>query len=380
MTRILFLMSDTGGGHRASTKAIMESFSLVSQEEKIELEMVDFLAQGIPKPLNKIGTLYGPFVNRMPYMWLLWYRSTAKNMVKKPFEMMLEFAFETWLTDILQRKKYDMVVSLHPLAVEFPANVIAKKFPSIPFCVIVTDLGTAHPLWFASQATRYYVPNEIVKKLAEKQHILKKNIEVHGAPIHPVFSKRYTTEECQDFKKQYGFPLDRPLVLLMGGGEGMDMMIDQAKIMNKCDIPLSLMVITGRNLRLKKRLEALEFKIPIEITGFVNDIPFRMQACDVIVSKAGPGTICEGLAASKPLLISQYIPGQEKANVDFVVENQAGYFTPHPKDIINALHELFDEQGRKTKIYEKYAKNAIKIARPLASFDIVTSLYSLLKK
>ena len=60
------------------------------------------------------------------------------------------------------------------------------------------------------------------------------------------------------------------------------------------------------------------------VYGFTHDMPDFMRAADVIVTKAGPGTIAEALIAQLPIILYAKLPGQEDGNVDFVVSEGAG--------------------------------------------------------
>ena len=52
-----------------------------------------------------------------------------------------------------------------------------------------------------------------------------------------------------------------------------------------------------------------------------------MVATDVLVSKAGPGTIAEAAASlSLPVMLTSFLPGQEEGSVDYVVEGKFGTF------------------------------------------------------
>ncbi len=56
--------------------------------------------------------------------------------------------------------------------------------------------------------------------------------------------------------------------------------------------------------------------------GFVNNMEEWMHASDVIITKAGPGTIAESFICGLPVLLNGFIPGQEEGNIEYVVENQ----------------------------------------------------------
>jgi 1,2-diacylglycerol 3-beta-galactosyltransferase len=69
-------------------------------------------------------------------------------------------------------------------------------------------------------------------------------------------------------------------------------------------------------------------------------MPQWMRASDVVVSKAGPGTIAEALCCGLPLLLVWYLPGQERGNVEWVVDIGAGRFVPRVEQLIDAVTEL----------------------------------------
>ena len=50
---ILFLFSDTGGGHRSAAEAIIEAIQL-EFGDVVTTEMLDFFKSKVPLPLNKM--------------------------------------------------------------------------------------------------------------------------------------------------------------------------------------------------------------------------------------------------------------------------------------------------------------------------------------
>jgi 1,2-diacylglycerol 3-beta-galactosyltransferase len=66
-------------------------------------------------------------------------------------------------------------------------------------------------------------------------------------------------------------------------------------------------------------------------------MPDFMAAADILVTKAGPGTITEGMNAGLPILLYSKLPGQEDGNVAFVVSEGAGFWAPNPEKITAAL-------------------------------------------
>ena len=72
--RILFLFSDTGGGHRSAAEAIIEALDLEFPGQT-RCEMVDFFKFYFPPPFNYASRIY-PMLSRMPQLWQAGYRLT----------------------------------------------------------------------------------------------------------------------------------------------------------------------------------------------------------------------------------------------------------------------------------------------------------------
>ena len=98
---------------------------------------------------------------------------------------------------------------------------------------------------------------------------------------------------------------------------------------------VQLAVVTGRNQRLGARLAATAWRVPLRVYGFVDrarEMPRLMSAADLLVTKAGPGTIHEAFLAGLPLILSGAIPGQEEGNVRLAVDGGAGVWAPVPRE------------------------------------------------
>ena len=101
-----------------------------------------------------------------------------------------------------------------------------------------------------------------------------------------------------------------------------------AHAINEARLDAALVIITGRNRDLKYRLEQYDWNMPVSIYGFVRNMPDFMQASNVLVTKAGPGTISEACISGLPIILYSKVPGQEDGNVDYVVNEGAGVWAP----------------------------------------------------
>jgi 1,2-diacylglycerol 3-beta-galactosyltransferase len=77
------------------------------------------------------------------------------------------------------------------------------------------------------------------------------------------------------------------------------------------------------------------------VLGFTNRVPEYFRAVDLLVTKAGPGTLAEANAAQLPVIVYDYVPGQERGNVDFVRANGLGAVAIHGAgEVVEAVRSM----------------------------------------
>ena len=69
-----------------------------------------------------------------------------------------------------------------------------------------------------------------------------------------------------------------------------------------------------------------------------------MAASDIIITKAGPGTLMEALVMRRPVIVTEAVGMQERGNIDFVLNHELGAFCPTPDRIIPAIADLMNPQ------------------------------------
>jgi 1,2-diacylglycerol 3-beta-galactosyltransferase len=131
------------------------------------------------------------------------------------------------------------------------------------------------------------------------------------------------------------------LVLIVGGGEGMGPIERFARAIDAAlpvtELADQLAVIAGRNTALRERLSSHSWRRPVRAEGFVNNMPDWLAAADVLVTKAGPGSITEGMLSGLPLLLMGKVPGQEDGNVKYVTSRGVGAWQPDPERAASLL-------------------------------------------
>jgi 1,2-diacylglycerol 3-beta-galactosyltransferase len=245
---------------------------------------------------------------------------------------------------------------------------------STPVVVVITDPVTLHRAWIEPEVTQVIVATEEAKKYSIEYGMPENKIQVKGMPIDPSFSER--PEKKGKLRLKNGLKTDLYTVLIMGGGEGGGGMEELIRSIDESTLPVQLMIICGRNKKLEKKLKdnAGKYRIPMKVYGFTNQVPEIMAASDLIVTKAGPGTIAEALAMDLPIILTSWLPGQEECKVEFVVKEKVGKVSSDPKHIAQEIAEMMKPEN-----VHELKRNISRVRRPQAAFEIAKSILDKLK-
>ena len=358
---IVFYFSDTGGGHRSAAEAIIEAIQLEFQDQ-VTTEMVDFFKSYAPRPFNRAAEMY-PYMVKAPHLWGASFHATDGRARARAITTTMWPIARQAARSLVQSHPADMIVTVHPFANSFALRALGKNRP--PFINVVTDMVTTHALWYDNRADLILVPTETARKRALKYNMPPEKVQVVGLPVadrycQPVGSRAVLREKL-------GWVSDKPVVLLVGGGEGMGPLAKTAQAIDQSGLDVGLVIVCGRNQRLKASLELCEWENPTTIYGFTRDMPDFMRAADFIVTKAGPGTIAEALNAELPIILYSKLPGQEDGNVTFVEEEGAGVWAPTPQDVVRTLTRWISRPAERQKVIENCRKSGKpKAARTIA--------------
>lgn len=158
---VQILISDTGGGHRASANALRDAFDSL-YPGRIECDIVDIYTDYGPIwPYNDYPAMY-KLMAKYPITWDIFYHGGSTDLGICVNTVLLDtFCYDSF-KECLSRPapstgtRADMVVSVHPLTQDIPLAALAEldsgtrdmAARTTPFCTVVTDLGSAHPTWF----------------------------------------------------------------------------------------------------------------------------------------------------------------------------------------------------------------------------------------
>jgi len=236
------------------------------------------------------------------------------------------------------------------------------------FITVVTDMVSTHAFWYHPKVDLCIVATEVARQRALSAGLAASKVKVVGLPVADRFC--HPAKDRQALRRELGWPLERSVVMLVGGGEGMGPLEKTAHAIAEGCLSAALVVIAGRNQALKERLEEEDWPIPTFVYGFVHEMPNFMAAADILVTKAGPGTISEALISELPMVLYSRLPGQEDGNVTYIINENAVVWAARPPEIVAAIqHWLLNRED-----YTKAVEACKRLARPEAAREIAQIL------
>lgn len=187
-----------------------------------------------------------------------------------------------------------------------------------------------------NRVDKCFVPSDALYQAALQRQLQPHQIVQYGLPIRkgfwsqPVSSRNDSdlissdgSNQDNESKKERQHRLRRtlgldetiPIVLVVGGGDGMGGIIDISKelgyeLSRTSNLKSQMVVICGKNQYAKEQLEQVSdwgTNVIVHIKGFVNNMDEYMKASDVLVTKAGPGTIAEASICGLPCMMFSYL-------------------------------------------------------------------------
>eukprot|EP00804_Cyclotella_cryptica_P005839 CCRYP_000137-RA/>CCRYP_000137-RA protein AED:0.00 eAED:0.00 QI:372/-1/1/1/-1/1/1/695/587 len=305
--KILFLSSDTGGGHRASATSLAQQFSLLFPGSIHAL--CDIVQLDGPPPYNGLVRMY-KHLSCHPAQWKLVYSVSNTRAYEMLADVHMKSAMERSVRKRIMRYDPDVVVSVHPLMTNVPvlacSNIGKETGRHLPIFTVCTDLGSAHSMWFANGVEKLFVASEAIRELAKvRGKVPEEKIVMSGLPIRNDFSvqaqkmgERHSPggkEYQKSIRDKLGLRPYRnhKIVLVMGGGEGcgrLSSIVDSLYLQFvERDINALILVVCGRNETLLQQLSKKDWKEMRSTYVLARQKGADFESCVGLLTDAGCG-------------------------------------------------------------------------------------------
>jgi UDP-N-acetylglucosamine:LPS N-acetylglucosamine transferase len=347
---LLILSSTGGGGHLAACNTLEQ---LVGKEYdlKVVYPINELRIWGVPS----CEEIYNKMLKKG---WIRSMNFIVRHVVPTIFRTR-QGKIEKIITSYIKAYHPDLVVSLIPF-INYSASEAARK-QDLPFLLITTDNDLRNWAFEMEKAQhtqmRITIGTDLptTREILLKKHIPEHMIETIGLPLRPEFISHRGKEKSFDF-----LPNQKRILIMMGGAGG-EVAYDYARKIGKIPLGVHIIVIAGRNKKLKEDLEGLSLhpSNALSVFGYTNEVAGLMAISDIIITKPGPGTINEAMAMKLPVLIDHTSTSLfwERANVDIVLKYGIGQRIKR----FNDLEELLVSYLQTSEVKERIDRSFFEV-------------------
>lgn len=370
MKKILIMSASTGGGHNKAANAIKSTLednniecTIIDSLKLVNSTMDKFISRGYEKSAMYTPKAYGR-VYKLSDINLI-----SRNEFKgNPLAKIMAYKFKK----LIKKTNPDLIIGTHP----FPMialsdlkkhdleNKLSINIP--PLVSLLTDY-TTHSTWIQNEIDYYIVANEFVKELLIYEGVSSYKIKPFGIPIEKSF---FENREKSIVFDELGLSPNKFTVLLMGGSFGAGGIKDALEDLLQMDSDFQIIVITGKNVHLKDKLQKISKfnNKSICVLGYTNNMNDLLSHIDLLISKPGGLTVTEALIKNTPMVIPYCIPGQEEENLDFLTNSGVAIRTTK-KFTLGVVVNYLIKNPDKLKLMKQ---NINYIKKPNSTFDILS--------
>jgi hypothetical protein len=337
-----FVFFDAGGGHRSAAlalKAVVESQSYGWDVRLVNLqEVLDPLDIFRKITRVRLQDLYNLMLAKG---WTL--GSSYTLPIVQRIIRLYHGPTVKLLTDFWRERQPNLVVSLVPNLNRALFDSLRRALPGTPMATVLTDLADYPPHFWMEKQPQYFIcgTERAVEQALAMGHPRTHVFRVSGMILRPGFYEEQTSHRAEE-RQRLGLDPGLPTGLVLFGGHGSNVMLQVAKRLGNAKCDLQLILICGRNVKLKQRLEALRTHNKLFVEAFTKEIPYYMYLCDFFIGKPGPGSISEALKMQLPVIVESnaWTLPQERFNAEWVRENGVGLVLDNFRHIDRTVCDL----------------------------------------
>jgi hypothetical protein len=345
MRKIHALFHDAGGGHRNAAVALQ---TVVAQQQRDwEINLVQF--QDLTNKLDVLRRLTGIQIQEQYNVLLRNGWTLGATQILRILQSTIRLfhgPLVKLLCEYFRQHPADLLVSIIPHFNREICEAWTAVYPDRPFVTLITDLADFPPRFWIEPLKDQYVVCGTEKAVQQARAMGKDDAHVFatsGMILRPDF---YPPEQIDpvELRKELGLREGLPTGILLFGGFGSSVMYDIAERLEAAHSPVQLIVICGRNQKLKERFLARKWKFPLHALGFTKEVHSLMRAADFLIGKPGPGSIAEAMVRRLPVILecNAWTLPQERYNTEWVKEKRVGIVLKSFREIAHGVNQLLE--------------------------------------
>lgn len=365
---VLVLSAASGAGHVRAADALISAFSM----KNVSAEHREVLRFTTPLFRKVYSDLYIDLVNKRPEILGWVYNSLDRPWKFQKRRLAMDLLNTGPLVKLLKKTGPSAAICTHFLPSEILVHLKKKRLINFPVGIVVTDYD-AHAMWLYKDIDWYFVACEETKIYLQKLGISPESIHITGIPIDPAFARKLSNREA---RLRHGLLPDMTTILVSAGGFGVGPMEMLIRSLDEVRTPIQMVVICGKNDKLKDDIENIKTGHPKKVVGFTGEMDSYMAASDFLVGKAGGLTSSEAFAQGLILIVVNPVPGQEERNSDHFLEEGLAIRCNNIPALGHKIDALLKDRARVACM----RGNIQRFARPHAAADIVSIVMNDLEK
>jgi hypothetical protein len=340
--KIDFIFFDAGGGHRSAANAL--EAVIASRGWPWRVELVNL--QEVLDPLDVFRKLSGVRLEDVYNLMLKKGWTLGSPTLTHCMHGMIRLCHPAQvrlLEKLWRERRPEMVVSLVPNFNRALFESLRNALPGVPLVTVLTDIADYPPHFWMEKQPQYLICGsaKAVEQALAMGHAPERIFRVSGMILNPRFYEACDVDRDGELRK-LGLDPERLTGLVLFGGQGNSVVETIATRLDRSGLKIQLILICGLNEKLRTRLAARRFRMPLFVEGFTREIPYYMRISDFVIGKPGPGSISEAVHMRLPVIVERnaWTLPQERYNAEWIRENGVGLVLSNFRQIEKAAAEL----------------------------------------
>ena len=374
MAKILSLMLEAGSGHKIPAIAITEQMEKL--DKSIKCTVMDPSKKFNSFFMEKIYKKGWNFFLRKPLLFSIIYPLLKGNSALL-LEMISTASLKKRIEEYVKKEKPDLIFTTYFSFAQVLGRLKKKGAIDAPTAVIVTDAFDPHRSWISKYLDYTIIYSKDSREKLKKYGLKDGQIKIMNFPLRKEFDGK--KQNIPLLRKKLGLK-NKFTATLLSGGEGIGKLDRFVKEFAKSDPDMQMVVICGKNERLKKKIEGIAEssktkKFSLKACGFVTNMQEYMAASDIMMGKSGLSFMFESLICRKPMIITQTI-SNEKPALKFFLKKRVCWYRKNPEK----MHDLVIKLMENKELYRKCTKNIENLNLKNGTREIAELLVNALRK